>query len=118
MDRDERIAATRHLMSINIIQFQGATVLIRNIRDAATRKKVKKLNGLSPDDWANWYIGRLNVEPIARILWCAIRDAHIAKIGIHEVLCEDPTLMIDALEKGDMGHYYARYPPRGDHDHA
>jgi hypothetical protein len=92
------------------IYLENVLELIKNVREALDARLIRKVDGLEPRHWEDWLIGRAGNEPFLRILYIVYRAIVKHDLTLMECLCEDPALIIQSMENGDVAAYYQRYP--------
>ena len=109
-DRDQQIRDHTELNLLNSLTFRGLQVMITNAFLIAEERKIKKIGACDPAEWRDLNLVRVGREPVARLIFGILRDINHAKIGVCELLAEDPALMAKCLDSGNISPYYAKFP--------
>ena len=84
--------------------------LIYHIEISARARGVEHIHDMRQDSWGEMMRRRVHCEPILRLVWNCFQVMEEYNITLMEVLCQDPKLMYECMEQGDIQRYYDVYP--------
>lgn len=94
--------------SIDKVDNESLLKLGRNLSTIATLRH-RRINGMTPDNWMLLWETRVGYEPVFRLCFALSRAMDSAHITLMEVLAEDPILMVECLNNGNMLPYHLEY---------
>ena len=107
--RQQKIETSDRMEDIQQITIAAVRTLIRNVRRVAVARNIL-IDELPPAQWEGITAARLGTDQLLRVVLFVALVMSRNGILLHEVLCEDPELLQQAMAIGDMMLYYQQYP--------